>query len=189
MSNFPPSQRKNQSWCIRWTSDPVFLSAMQSAELDAWNAFVVVVTNFLGNTKAENYRLLVGNLSQAFQMLWWNMTVKIHFLHSHMDYFPDNLGAVSKEQGERFHQDIKTMGKRYQAYWSKSIMADYCWRLIRECTDTTYSRRAKKRKLLICLFIEVCQTTSSVLFHFLDFLGHQLQIVVKFLTQCTLLCH
>jgi hypothetical protein len=38
------------------------------------------------------------------------MSLKVHFL----DYFPENLGAVSKEQGERFHQDIKEMETRYQ---------------------------------------------------------------------------
>ena len=67
-------------------------------------------------------------------------------------------------------------------------MADYCWCLMRECTDTTYSRRAKKGKLLaqICFLIEVCETTSSVLFHFLDL--YQLRTVVAFLIQCTLLC-
>ena len=107
-------------------NDPGFISTMQSAELDAWNAFAVVVTNFLGNTKAENYRLLVGNLLQVFQMLGCNMTVKVHFSHSHVDYFPDNLGAVSEEQRERFHQDIKTMKKRYQGYWSESMTAGNC---------------------------------------------------------------
>jgi len=35
------------------------------------------------------------------------MSVKVHFLHSHLDYFPENLGAMSEEQGERFHQDLK----------------------------------------------------------------------------------
>ena len=171
----------------RLLNDPAFISTMQSAKLDAWNAFAVVATNLLGNIKAENYRPLVGNLLPAFQMIGCNISVKVHFLHSHVDYFPDNLGAVSKEQGERFHQDIKTMEKRYQGYWSESMMAVNCWCFIRECTDTTYSRRAKQIKLLICFFIEVCQTTSSVLFHFLDL--YQLQIVVKFLTQCTLLWH
>ena len=119
---------------------------MQSVELDAWNAFAAVVTNFLGNTKADNYRLLVGNLLQAFQMLVCNISVKVHFLHSHVDYFPDILGAVSEEQGG--HQDIKTMEKSYQGYWRESMMADYYWCLTRKCTDTTYSQRAKKRKLL-----------------------------------------
>ena len=35
------------------------------------------------------------------------MSIKLHFLHFHIDFFPENLGAVSEEQGERFHQDIK----------------------------------------------------------------------------------
>ena len=37
-----------------------------------------------------------------------NMSLKIHFLHSRLDFFPANLanlGAVSDEQCERFHQD------------------------------------------------------------------------------------
>ncbi|GFU46855.1 hypothetical protein TNCV_640091 [Trichonephila clavipes] len=29
------------------------------------------------------------------------MSVKVHFLHSHLDYFPENLGAVSEEQGDK----------------------------------------------------------------------------------------
>ncbi|UYV73140.1 hypothetical protein LAZ67_10001940 [Cordylochernes scorpioides] len=42
------------------------------------------------------------------------MSLKIHLLHSHLDFFPDNLGAVSDEHVERFHQDISSMEKRYQ---------------------------------------------------------------------------
>lgn len=38
-----------------------------------------------------------------------NMSLKIHFLHSHLDFFPENLGDVSDEHGERFHQEIKTI--------------------------------------------------------------------------------
>jgi hypothetical protein len=43
-----------------------------------------------------------------------NMSTKLHFLHAHLDYFPENLGDVSDEHGERFHQDILIMEKRYQ---------------------------------------------------------------------------
>jgi len=42
------------------------------------------------------------------------MALKIHFLHSHLDFFPENCGVVSDENGERFHQDISSMEKRYQ---------------------------------------------------------------------------
>jgi hypothetical protein len=47
-------------------------------------------------------------------------------LASHLDYFPENLGAVSEEQGEIFHQDIKEMEQRYQGRWDVNMMADYC---------------------------------------------------------------
>jgi len=39
------------------------------------------------------------------------MSLKIHFLHSHLDFFPSNLGDFSDEHGERFHQDISADGK------------------------------------------------------------------------------
>jgi len=57
------------------------------------------------------------------------MSLKIHFLHSHLDFFLENLDAVSDEQGERFHQDIHLMEKRYQGFWNESMLADYCWML------------------------------------------------------------
>ncbi|GFW51249.1 uncharacterized protein TNCV_3595311 [Trichonephila clavipes] len=72
------------------------------------------------------------------------MSVKVHFLHSHLDYFPENLGAVSEEQGQRFHQDIKEMECRYQGRWNVNMMADYCWMLKREISQE-HSRKSTKR--------------------------------------------
>ncbi|KDR09212.1 hypothetical protein L798_01096 [Zootermopsis nevadensis] len=54
------------------------------------------------------------------------MSLKIHFLHSHLDFFPGNVGDVSDEQGERFHQDIQTMEERYQGRWDQAMMEHYC---------------------------------------------------------------
>ena len=76
------------------------------------------------------------------------MSVKVHFLYSHLDYFPENLGAFSEEQGERFHQDIKVMKKRYQGRWNINMIADYCWSLMRETSEFEHSRQSKRRKLL-----------------------------------------
>ena len=56
--------------------------------------------------------------------------------------FPQNMGAVSDEQGERFHQDIQLMEKRYQGFWSESMLADYCWMLYRDIPDKVYSRKS-----------------------------------------------
>ena len=74
------------------------------------------------------------------------VSVKIHYLHSHLDNFPENLGDVREEQGERFHQDIKTMEERYQGRWDSHMMADYCWSLMRNNPEAVHLRSAKKRK-------------------------------------------
>lgn len=36
------------------------------------------------------------------------MFLKKHFLDFHLDFVPNNCGAVSDEHGECFHQDIAT---------------------------------------------------------------------------------
>jgi hypothetical protein len=54
------------------------------------------------------YKDLVENLLSAYQTLACNLSLKIPFLHSHLDFFPKNCGAVSDEHGEHFHQDIST---------------------------------------------------------------------------------
>jgi hypothetical protein len=55
------------------------------------------------------------------------MSLKVHFLHSHLDFFPENLDEVRDEKGERFYQDIKSMEHSYQVFWNDSVMAYYSW--------------------------------------------------------------
>ena len=72
------------------------------------------------------------------------MTFKLHLLNSHLDYFPENLGAESEEQVERFHQDIKEMERRYQGRWDTNMMGDYCWMLHME-SITSHKRKSTIR--------------------------------------------
>jgi hypothetical protein len=37
-----------------------------------------------------------------------NVSLKVRFLDPHLEFFPENLGAVSDEHGERFHQDMRS---------------------------------------------------------------------------------
>ena len=46
------------------------------------------------------------------------MRIKVCFLKSHLDTFPENLGSVSDEQEERFHQDIKLWNVAMKATWT-----------------------------------------------------------------------
>ena len=87
---------------------------MTVAERAAWCSYVSVIREFLGNTKASNYRNRMNVMLQNFQALDVRMSIKFHYLFSHLDHFPENLGNVNEEQGERLHQDIRTMEERYQ---------------------------------------------------------------------------
>ena len=122
--------------------DSNFENKMTTKEKEAWTSFKQVVTKFLGNVKDPNYKLIVPNMIDKFKKLGCLMSLKVHFLHSHLDFFPDNLGDVSEEQGERFHQDIKVMEKRYQGRWNVNMMGDYCWSLHRERQNASHRRKS-----------------------------------------------
>ena len=83
--------------------DQTFTARMTVAERTAWCSYVLVIREFLGNTKASNYRNLMDVMLQNFQALDARMSIKLHHLFSHLNYFPENLGDVSEDKRERFH--------------------------------------------------------------------------------------
>ena len=93
--------------------DYMFNNLLQGDEKKAWDVFRLVSSNFLGNIRAENYKKLIEDVS-LYHKIGCNLSLKIHMLHSYLDFFPDYCGMVSDEHGERFHQEIATMEKRYQ---------------------------------------------------------------------------
>jgi hypothetical protein len=123
-----------------------FEDALSPAEQTAWKAFKAVSNGFLGRNKAPNFVELIDKLLETFYDLGCNMSLKIHFLHSHLDFFPENLGDVSDEHGERFHQDISIMERRYQGKWTPRMLADYCWTLIRDLPEASYKRQTSAKR-------------------------------------------
>ena len=79
----------------------------------------------------------------------------MHFLHSHLDFFTANLGVVSDEHGERFHQQISIMENRYQGNFNPNMMGDYCSFLQ---TDTSSSFKQQRNKVSVEQFSVVIQT-------------------------------
>ena len=87
---------------------------------------------FYEETKANNYEGCVETLLQTYCKLGCRMSLKMHYLHSHLDFFRPNLTDVSEEHGECFHQNIQVMEKRYQGRWDEAMMGDNVWTLIRD---------------------------------------------------------
>lgn len=118
-----------------------YLTADQKA---AWDSFQAVVEGFLGKYRSPNYRRLVANLLRNFRKIGANLTLKMHFLKNHLDFFPNNLGAFSDEHGERFHQDISAIEDRFNGRYTPHMLGEYCWTLLRD-TRAMHKRNGPKR--------------------------------------------
>ena len=74
--------------------DKEFIETMNPEKKNGWIAFSQVVNNFLGAIpNLQNTKKNVKTLLDNFHKLGCNMSVKVHFLHSHLEYFPKNLGV------------------------------------------------------------------------------------------------
>ena len=107
--------------------DHQFETVLSKKEKAAWESFKNVSNNFLGNFKAENFEELVENLMDSYKQLGSNMSLKMHFLNSHLDFFPPNCGDVSDEHNEQLYHDTSVMEQRYKGKWDVAMLADYCW--------------------------------------------------------------
>lgn len=81
-----------------------FDKVLNADELDAWRSTKLVIEGYLGKNRSDNYQGSVQNMLTSFEKIGVNMSLKIHFLHHHLDYFQHQLSTESDEQGERFHQ-------------------------------------------------------------------------------------
>lgn len=125
--------------------DPNFILKLNNTELRAWNSFEVLCKNFLGNYKNPDYVAVVHEFLTAYSKMNCNMSIKIHFLHSHLDFFPHNLGKYSDEQGERFHQELAAMEKRFEGKNRLNMITKYCWSLKRATEDTDYIKKRPRQ--------------------------------------------
>jgi hypothetical protein len=97
------------------TQDPALDNTLSNTE-KAWTAFKSLRSNFFGNQKSATYKEIVSELLERFQAMKCNMSLKLHFLHSNLDFFPPNLEAASDQHGKQ----------------KVSMLAEYCWCMFRD---------------------------------------------------------
>ena len=122
--------------------DRQFNEDLNETGRNAWLPFKRICKDFLGNHKAAKYQDVLQDLLTSYKSMGCNMSLKIHFLKSHLDFFSENLGKISDKHGERFHQDIKAMEKQYQGKWTSSMLADYCWTLKMDVPEANYRQKS-----------------------------------------------
>ena len=86
--------------------DKQFDEDVNETERNAWLSFKRICKDFLGNHKAANYQDVVEDLSTSYKAMGCSMSLKCHFLDSHLDFFPENLGEVCDEHGKDFTKTL-----------------------------------------------------------------------------------
>lgn len=91
---------KMKTLCLKW-----------KWKKNAWILFIkLVVTGLLKNEKGPNNKTLVTELLRNYKILGYSTSIKVYFLHSHLNYFPESLGAVREEQKWPFTSRYKING-------------------------------------------------------------------------------
>ena len=103
----------------------------------------VVEKRFLENYRTKNYIEILGNMIKAFRCVSNRMNLKLHFLHSHLAFFPENLGAVNDEHRWRFYQDIEFVKKHCKEKNNANILINHCCFLQKQ-SKTKYHCSAKR---------------------------------------------
>ena len=123
--------------------DQQFESALSDKEKESWQSFEKFSNGFLGNFKPANFRALLQDLMYSYEQLGCNMSLKMHFLFSHLNFFPLNCGAVSDE-----HRALPSRrfvdGARYRGKWSPALLRDYYWFMKRDAPEIKYHRQVKR---------------------------------------------
>ena len=91
------------------------------------------------------------------------MSLKMHFLHSHLDSLHVSCVAKRDAQGVPSYQDISKMENTYKGKRSAPIFVDYCWKLKKNALEIQYKRQAKMvlfnsyKFIVVSCFLSVIQ--------------------------------
>jgi hypothetical protein len=105
----------------------------------------------LGNKKLESYEEIVEELFP--HTVPWGATCRWNSISFNFTWFfsPGNVGAVSDEHGERFHQHIPRNEKRYSSKWNPYTLNGRLYG--RQQQNNTRDNRGEHEFLMVHLFI------------------------------------
>ena len=73
------------------TQDKQYDEDLNVTERNAWLSFTRICKDFLGNHKAANCQDVVQDLLTSYKAMGCNASLKIHFLDSHLVFFPQKI--------------------------------------------------------------------------------------------------
>ncbi|XP_017488810.1 PREDICTED: uncharacterized protein LOC108377054, partial [Rhagoletis zephyria] len=139
MPYFKLSEDGTQAYCIdvagvlngpdirRLMKDQGFLEILDGTAAVAWDAVRALIKHVLCTNLSPEYAIFIANLMESFDAFDVHMSLKIHMLHSHFDFYEQQRSTETDEVGERFHQSIICFQDRFAGKRLNSMLADFCW--------------------------------------------------------------
>ena len=115
------------------------------------------------NKNSEIYVEILEELVSTYRASGCNMSLRLHFLQSRLDFFPGNMGAVSDEHVEKFHQDISRTNIYIYIHiyiYRAANVTQICWLITAECLHGRYQQknaRDKRRQNEFLLHLFICK--------------------------------
>ena len=109
--------------------DEYFDKLLRGDEKSAWGSFKFRLEGFLGTRWAQNYEELVNNLLQSYQRLGCNTSLKIHFLNTHLDFFPRELWCsewwTQRTFPSRHFFNVKEISREMELCYARRLLLDF----------------------------------------------------------------
>ncbi|KAI8116178.1 hypothetical protein CVS40_11714 [Lucilia cuprina] len=112
--------------------DEHFKEILDKSALNAWDSIRAVIENVLCKNRFPNYRDYIENMMKCFDEFEEKMSLKIHMLHAHFDFYERQMSTETDETGERFHLTIMVFEDRFAGKRIDSMLADFCWSIANE---------------------------------------------------------
>lgn len=105
---------------------PEFEQVLTIDEKRAWFCIKETIDGVL--SRRQGFRsTYVDIMMRCFEKLHVHMSLKIHYLHCHLDDIEKQLASETDEHGERFHQVAAVMELRYKNKKLDALLGDLCW--------------------------------------------------------------
>ena len=130
--------------------DKEFDEDLNKKERNAWLSFKRICKDFLGNHKAANYQDVVQDLLTSYKVMGSNMSLKVHFLESHLLFSQENLREVNDE-----HWNISPRHYDYGKAVPRPVDVKYVCRLLLYTEDGCTWRQIPAKFIRLYILEEI----------------------------------
>jgi hypothetical protein len=100
------------------------LGSLIYLERSGWESLKWICSNFFGRKISPDFSDVIQTLPNAYKEMGFSRVTLGALFAFTLDFFQGNLGEVSDEQDEHFHQDFNSTEHRCADFWKDSILAD-----------------------------------------------------------------